>query len=93
MVKQEKFNEISEAYQYVMSNQNNKDNLIDPSMLFSQLFQNNDLYFSNMNMINKNCNVTMNSTTIRIVNGKKIETTTYINNGKKYCLIIFKFIR
>ena len=92
---EDKFKEISEAYQILSgkssepSNQNYNNNNNFGFMnandfdLFSNLFNNNNnmVYPGNINM-QSYVNVTHMSSSVKIINGKKIETITEMKNGQ-----------
>jgi len=88
----EKFKKISEAYQVltkkIIPEQTNSQ-FTNPNDLFAHIFGNrsmnqfqNVVNISDNQMFNRN-NVTMRSSTIQIINGKKIETITEIRNGMR----------
>lgn len=88
----EKFKKISEAYEILTNKrmpQSTNTPFSNPNDLFAHIFGNNSMnQFPNVinipsnQMFSRN-NVTMRSSTIQIVNGKKIETVTEIRNGMR----------
>ena len=103
----EKFKEVSEAYQYITKNkdahnqcQNQNYNFVNSSDLFNELFGNSSIAITpdnqqfNMNIANSvfsnlynptssNSNISMSSSSVTISNGKRVETTTHIINGRR----------